>query len=255
MEQNSTAEMETKGASSKMEQNSTAETETKGTSIISSNSHLQRIYNLKGTPESCAEAYRDWAKTYDDDVLMDMGYVAPWMAAEALAKLIQESKRKDVVLLDAGCGTGLVGDVLSKELGFINIDGSDISPEMLRQAELKNCYRKLTIEDLTKTLGHADDLYDAVICVGTFTHRHVGPEGFDELVRVTKPNGHIVATIHEEIYVSLGFEKHLQDFEKEGKAKICSIIDAPYHLNSCKLVTIQASRPLASTDSDTKLAR
>jgi len=201
----------------------------------SQNPILNRIYNLQGGPEECQDAYRDWAKSYDEDTVEGMGYVAPRVTADKIASLL----KPDVVILDAGCGTGLAGEALA-ERGFRTMDGMDISPDMLEVARAKGAYRTLQTEDMTGPLSYESNAYDAVVCVGTFTHAHVGPKGFDELVRITRPGGPIVATVHEDVWGD-GYEAHFARLEADGAARLAGIEDAPYHLNTCKLVTLNVT--------------
>ena len=198
------------------------------------NTVLEKIYTMNGEPEECVDAYKDWAETYDQDTVDGLNYVGPKVAAERLAELAAAG----AVVLDAGCGTGLAGVEL-RALGLKTIDGMDISPEMLDQARAKGPYRALQVEDMTQPLSYATNAYDAVICVGTFTHAHVGPKGFDELVRITKPGGPIVATVHEEVWAD-GYADHFKALEANGHARIASISEEDYHVNRCKLVTLQA---------------
>lgn len=199
----------------------------------SKNPILDRIYNLDGGPEENREAYKDWAKSYDEDTVQGMGYVAPAQTADKVKSLVST----DALILDAGCGTGLAGVELA-ERGYKTIDGMDLSPDMLDVAREKGAYRNLQTEDMTKPLSYDSDLYDAVVCVGTFTHAHVGPEGFNELVRITKPGGPIIATVHEDVWGD-GYEAHFAKLEDAGKAKVVSIEEKPYHLNTCKMVTLE----------------
>ena len=199
------------------------------------NEILEQIYNLSGKPEDCVDAYKDWAKTYDEDTVGGMNYVAPRIAAQRLGELLPS----DALVLDAGCGTGLAGVELTN-LGFKTIDGMDISPEMLAEARKKGPYRNLQTEDMTQALGYDTNTYDAVISVGTFTHAHVGPKGFNELVRITKPGGAVVATVHEEVWPD-GYEQHFKQLEQEGLARLTAISEEAYHVNRCKLITLQAA--------------
>lgn len=135
---------------------------------------LSKVYSVE-TPDDCVDAYRTWAKGYEEDVVGRFGYVAPRIAAETFARFVDVGASP---VLDAGCGTGLVGVELA-ERGFAGIDGLDISPEMLGEAREKGVYRDLFEADLTKPLTHVKDgAYAAVISVGTFTHGHVGTGGF-----------------------------------------------------------------------------
>lgn len=198
----------------------------------SKNTILEKIYSLSGEPDDCVDAYKDWAETYEEDTVDGMNYVGPRVAAKRLAELV----KPDAVMLDAGCGTGLAGVELA-ELGFTTIDGMDISPDMLDQARKKGVFRDLQVEDMTQKLSYADNAYDAVVCVGTFTHAHVGPKGFDELIRITKPGGPIVATVHEEVWPD-GYDAHFKALEADGLASVKSISEEAYHINRCKLVTL-----------------
>ncbi len=199
------------------------------------NKILEKIYNLSGEPDECVEAYKDWAKTYDADTVEGMNYVGPRVAADRLAELVDTS----ALVLDAGCGTGLAGVELAN-IGFETIDGMDISPDMLKEAHKKGFYRNLQTEDLTQPLSYETAGYDAVICVGTFTHAHVGPKGFNELIRITKSGGPVVATIHEEVWPD-GYEDHFEYLKMKGLAEVRSISEEAYHVNRCKLVTLQVA--------------
>lgn len=201
----------------------------------SENPILDKIYSLKGSPEECVDAYKDWAASYDKDTVEDMGYVAPAIVADKLAELTDTGAR----VLDAGCGTGLAGEELARR-GYGIIDGMDISPDMLDVARDKGVYKDLRTQDMTKPLDYDTDSYDAVTCVGTFTHAHVGPTGFDELVRITKPGGIIVATVHEDVYDD-GYEAHFKALEADRVARTVSIEKAPYHLHGCRLCVLQAA--------------
>ena len=161
------------------------------------------------TSEDLAEAYRKWAGLYDRDTIGAMGYVGPKAAASMLDTYL-DSKNSRV--LDAGCGTGLVGEVLCK-MGYENIDAMDFSSDMLDEAAKKNVYSRLLQADMNQRLEIEDDAYDATICVGTFTYAHVGPHAFDELVRVTRPGGHICFTIRDGAYQKYGYRDKMLEME------------------------------------------
>jgi cyclopropane fatty-acyl-phospholipid synthase-like methyltransferase len=84
--------------------------------------------------------------------------------------------------LDLGCGTG-VGGVDLANLGVTTIDGLNISAAMLAHANQKGRDHNLPIEAITQTLSYPTAAYDAAICVVTFTHTHVGPRRFKQLIR------------------------------------------------------------------------
>ena len=95
--------------------------------------------------------------------------------------------KEDIRILDAGCGTGIIGEKL-QEYGYTNVDGLDISPEMLKIAEKKGLYKKTYCEPLAKDhkLPILDGEYDSLICVGTITPNHVKADALDEILRLVK---------------------------------------------------------------------
>lgn len=161
------------------------------------------------TSEELVAAYKDWAEDYDQDTVGAMGYVGPHVAATMLDYHLDS---KSCRVLDAGCGTGLVGEFLNR-MGYQNVDAMDFSRDMLNEAEKKGVYKKVFREDMNQDLDIPDDSYDATICVGTFTYAHVGPHAFDELVRVTRPGGHICFTIRDGAYQEYGYRNKMLEME------------------------------------------
>jgi len=161
-------------------------------------------------------AYKEWADKYDTDLIDEMGYVAPVIAGKLLLKYVNAPA---VEILDAGCGTGLVGAFLS-ENGCSNITGLDYSQEMLSQAKGKDVYHALIQCDLTQILDIAENPYDAIICVGTFTSGHVGPEALDELVSITKPGGCICFTVRESAWTEDNYQDEIAKIEKNKGWKL-----------------------------------
>ena len=159
-------------------------------------------YSLK-TPEDSIKLYNKWAKTYDQDFALNSNYLSPKKISIFFNK---HARNTDTPILDVGAGTGLVGECLNK-IGNKKIIGIDISSEMLEQAKLKGCYYSLVAADITKKIPLKNNSIGAVVSAGTFTHGHVGPDAFDELLRVTKPEGLFVLSINSEVFVKGGFQE------------------------------------------------
>jgi len=93
-----------------------------------------------------------------------------------------------------------------KEIVQKGIDGIVI-PKVNSAKELK----KIEKIDLNKPLKFKDNIYDVLMCVGTFTYGHVKPKALDELIRITKNRGLICFTINEGIYEEYGFDKKIKE--------------------------------------------
>ena len=177
---------------------------------MSSKKGLNDAYSVK-TPEDNIKLYKVWASSYDDDFAKKNDYRSPVLISNYYDKY---SNKNDVPVLDVGAGTGLIAEVMNKK-NTIDIDAIDISPEMLESAKSKNCYNKLIEADLTKNLDIENNYSGAIVSAGTFTHGHIGPNALDELLRVTKPSGLFVITIHSKVYVNQNFEQKFQDINEQ----------------------------------------
>ena len=177
--------------------------------------------------EELLKYYQDWTKKdkYNQDMI-ELDYVAPKETVAVLKKYLQNNKCK---ILDAGCGTGLVGIELKKN-GFLNIDGVDFSQNMLDLIP-KGIYKKIEKIDLNKSLKFETDMYDVVMCVGTFTYGHVKPQALDELIRIIKNKGIICFTINEGIYEKYGFDKKIKKLSKNKAWNIKKIFKSNYIIN------------------------
>jgi predicted TPR repeat methyltransferase len=147
------------------------------------------------------EIYDDWAGSYDE-TLESWDYRAPAQAAEMLRAAIPAGS----VLLDVGCGTGLTGLAL-RAAGFVGpIDGIDLSPASLKEAERHDVYCSLTAIDLqTLHLPIADDAYDALLCVGVLTYIPDSEGVLREFARVVRSGGRILITQRDDLFRERGY--------------------------------------------------
>jgi len=179
------------------------------------------IYKLK-TTEDIMQHYDKWGDKYDKDMI-EWNYTGPKETVNIFKKY---NTNKDIKIFDAGCGTGLVGIELRK-FGYKNIDGADLSKKLLNLVP-KNFYNNLEQIDLNKPLDKKSNIYDAVLCVGTFTFGHVKPPALDEFIRITKDKGLICFTINEGIYEDYGFDKKIEELSKKKSWNIKKFFKSNY---------------------------
>lgn len=160
---------------------------------------LEQAYAVE-TPDDNRRLYAQWADTYDSDFIVKTGY----RYHDEVARVLLADGVPDGPVLDVGCGTGQVGRSLA-DAGVTQVDGVDISQEMLDQAALLGVYGALVEADLTLPLELDDDIYAAVVSAGTFTHGHLPPEPLAELVRVMRPGGRAAIGVNAAHFDELGF--------------------------------------------------
>lgn len=169
---------------------------------------LNDVYELKSVADTKA-LYDDWSKTYDDEVGAK-GYVTPTRIAAALTALLPD---KQAPILDFGCGTGMSGAAL-KEAGFANIDGCDLSPEMLSQAAGKNAYRKLWQSDPDVGFPVKTGDYATITAVGVISIGAAPPESMDMLIDALAPGGLLAFSFNDHTLEDPRFEGRVNGYRK-----------------------------------------
>ena len=176
--------------------------------------------------------YKNWANLYDTD-MSSWGYAYPLQLNKILTNKLK--LKKTIKILDAGCGTGYVAEVLSK-LNYKNITGIDFSEEMLTIARSKKIYKKLMCQSLNEKIELRSKQFELIICTGVLTSGHVGPSAMHELVRILKPQGFFICSIAESVYKKNGFEKEIKNLKNLVSIKSISkaFVALPNNKNSAK---------------------
>ena len=184
------------------------------------------IYKLS-SKDDILKYYKKWTENnqYNKDMIV-WNYAAPFIATKLLDKY---SPNQNINILDAGCGSGLVGEEL-KKIGYNNIKGIDFSQNMLNLIK-KEIYQHLELADLNKELKYPDNYFDAIICVGTFTYGHVKANALDEFIRVTKQKGLICFTINEGIYTEYKFDEKIKKLKNNNLWEILELYKTAYIVN------------------------
>jgi predicted TPR repeat methyltransferase len=162
------------------------------------------------SPEEIARTYDAWAASYETEMAA-VGYRHPAICLALLARHLPAAAGP---VLDAGAGTGLIGEWL-KITGHGPVEGVDLSPGMLEVARRKGVYDRLELGDLTARLPFEDGRFAGAVCAGVFTTGHVGAEGLDELLRVVRPGGVVVLTVKEGTWEA-GFAARIDELVAEG---------------------------------------
>ena len=174
---------------------------------------LGDAYGAQSSAELAA-VYDRWSDSYDE--YMDgVGYRHPAVCVALLARHVPPGK---VRVLDAGVGTGIVGELLAI-VGYHAIDGIDISQGMLDKAAGKGLYADLRVADINEPLALVRDSYRAVISSGVFTTGHVGSQGLGQLLAVCETGGHVVITVKTGVWQD-DVQPYLHALARDGKVRI-----------------------------------
>ena len=173
---------------------------------------LKSVFNAEDSQE-VAELYDASAEDYERRIL-SWGYSTHAVAAWFFGRYVKPED--GAAVLDAGTGTGLMGDILAP-LGYRDLVGNDISNNMLELARKKGAYKDLHQMELGKQLDLPTDAFSAVVATGVFAAGHAPPESFDELIRVTRPGGHMIFSVRTDVYEEGGFKEKQEALEREGR--------------------------------------
>jgi predicted TPR repeat methyltransferase len=117
-----------------------------------SRAQLSRFYALR-------------ANTWDAEAKPDNGYRGADLVAAMLDRF---AGTEPLDILDAGCGTGLVGRLVAGRAR--RLTGVDVSAAMLAKAKDKSVYHQLHEADLVTFLDGHPQRFDAVTCAATLIH-------------------------------------------------------------------------------------
>lgn len=192
-------------------------------------------HRLNGEKEVLREFYDEWAEGYVETAFGEE-YVGHWVCAKLLDvvahALVKPGGPHSARILDAGCGTGLVGEQLAG-IGYGDIDGVDLSAGMIEQARKTNAYGRLTADiDLNaRNVVIADDHYDLVVCCGVFIDGHVVVTALDELLRVARSPGFLIVSTRQSYLDHEPFVAHVERLVADGKVRVVLRIERGNYIN------------------------
>jgi len=184
---------------------------------------LENAYKL-ATPQDNISYYNEFAETYDAEFASALG----WEYPNAIANVYRDyASSNDLPIADIGCGTGLVAEALGCNPS--QIDGIDISEEMLETARGKSLYGRTILADLMGDLAPIKNDYGAVVSAGTFTSGHLGPEPLEHLLDIARPGALFVIGVNKAFYLEAGFDPVIRGLEGISAITDLKVIEIPMY--------------------------
>ncbi|MRD49417.1 tetratricopeptide repeat protein [Caenimonas koreensis DSM 17982] len=134
-------------------------------------------------PQYVQSLFDHYADGFEKHLVEVLKYQAPQVLAAGLAR----AGRRFECALDLGCGTGLCGVLLRESVR--HLDGVDLSPNMVRQAQARGVYDEVTEADIVVFLRDVAAHYDLVIAADVFIYVGALESAFARVAAAMKPGG------------------------------------------------------------------
>jgi SAM-dependent methyltransferase len=164
---------------------------------------------------SVTDGYGDWSAHYEQSVHDEMDIAL----LERVATL-----RWDTVdtAVDLACGTGRIGAWLRAN-GVKNIDGVDLTPEMLERARQRQIYRSLRVADVAET-GLPAKSYELVTQSLADEHLKSVAPLYRETGRLLVDGGHFVLVGYHPYFLLSGQPTHYHRASDDAPVTIRSYV-------------------------------
>lgn len=137
------------------------------------------------------ELFDGYAETFDDKLVNTLHYRVPGLIHNAVLR--QQPTRRDLRILDLGCGTGLCGIVLKDRCAYLK--GVDLSPKMVEQAAARGLYDDLVVGEVNGVLRMENQRYDLVVAGDVFVYLGELETVLTAMRAVIAPGGHAVFSV------------------------------------------------------------
>ena len=126
--------------------------------------------------------------------IYDSGHAGIYeMCKDDYPPILEELKAVDFEeLLDVGCGTGPMIELLTREYPDKHYTGLDLTPKMIETAQAKNLAGATFLVGDSENLPFEEGSFDAVICANSFHHYPNPQKFFDGAAKVLKPGGVLI---------------------------------------------------------------
>lgn len=130
-----------------------------------------KLHELSINDNNIEKIYKLWADTYEEEMKKYnlKSYISVY------SKLVQYSEKlDDSIILDLGCGTGLLGEYIKTNNNNCTIYGCDLSEHMMNISRTKSIYYQLDKVDVMNGLSEIyNNKFDYIVSSGVFLKNHL----------------------------------------------------------------------------------
>ena len=161
------------------------------------------------------------AKVYDS------GYAGIYeMCKDDYPPILAELEKEEFHdVLDCGCGTGPMIELLHKKYPDKHYVGLDLTPGMIQAAQAKNLSNTEFIVGDSENLPFAEGSFDDIICANSFHHYPNPQDFFNSAYRVLRKGGRLIFRDYTAsnfvVWLMNHFEMPLAKLVGHGDVKIC----------------------------------
>ncbi len=158
-------------------------------------------------PDRAADGYvaanfDNFAASFDATLVGKLGYEGPALIRAAMDRQLGRPEGQ-LYVLDAGCGTGLCAPLLRPFAA--QLDGVDLSAEMLVHAQARQAYDRLDRVELGAHLAAHPAHWDAIVAADVFSYFGNLAEPFRAAKLALRPGGALFATVESDEQAAAGF--------------------------------------------------
>lgn len=178
-----------------------------------------------------AALFDDYAARFETALVKDLHYIAPRLLFEAV-------KGVSGAVLDLGCGTGLMGDLLHVQAS--SLVGVDLSADMVALAHKKQIYSALHVAEMVDFMrGQPSASFDMVIAADVFVYVGDLREVFQKAARLLPVGGTLAFTVQA---CDEGF--HLgEDWRyAHSEATLRAWLAPSFHVKQCEAITPRSNK-------------
>ncbi len=137
------------------------------------------------------QLYSRFSTFYETNMVDELGYEGPQRLLEVILKSI--GPRRQLIVLDLGCGTGLAGKLVRPLAS--RLVGVDLSPEMIDIAQSSGLYDELHVAEVCDWIRSSRESFDLIIACDTLIYMGDLQQIIEPAAASLEPYGNIAFSV------------------------------------------------------------